>query len=451
MARASLPIETPPLPVPEVLPAPYQAFLVALDRLVDAMDKAVERAPKKAIERLKRAREFGARASIGHDDRARAPYAAPPVRLRGYNGLATAQAPWVDPTDYGPKPDTMTAHAYMARPLHLLDALVAAQAAALDASLALVAAPHLGRATLSVDVAPRTKNGAVRKVGLALGRTPLEPTREHMDKITGDCLWSDVGGARPRLVAYLRAIAAVGTLRGLQELQQVQRRPVRGEFRHGIDEVRLVRHAPGRRAEVTRDAKNIDAIGRPQHRQGRGKARGHVADIAAQPHPGPPQGHAGAPAPGPPRRGRRRRRRRGPASLVVPSSPTSSPSLSPVAAASKDSDNTPGACSCASRQNSRSAASSGATLARSSRKSNAARKRGWAKVRNTRFFCRSAKRGCSIQISCIGSENRRGSAMRWAWWSVTRSAARCWATAGSSPCACNRANSRQYAGHSNTA
>lgn len=209
MARASLPIETPPLPVPEVLPAPYQAFLVALDRLVDAMDKAVERAPKKAIERLKRAREFGARASIGHDDRARAPYAAPPVRLRGYNGLATAQAPWVDPTDYGPKPDTMTAHAYMARPLHLLDALVAAQAAALDASLALVAAPHLGRATLSVDVAPRTKNGAVRKVGLALGRTPLEPTREHMDKITGDCLWSDVGGARPRLVAYLRAIAAV--------------------------------------------------------------------------------------------------------------------------------------------------------------------------------------------------------------------------------------------------
>ena len=49
---------------------------------------------------------------------------------------------------------------------------------------------------------------------------------------------------------------------------------------------------------------------------------------------------------------------------------------------------------------------------RSSRKSNAARKRGCASRRNTRLRWRCEKRDCSSQISCIGSEKRRGSAMR---------------------------------------
>ena len=59
---------------------------------------------------------------------------------------------------------------------------------------------------------------------------------------------------------------------------------------------------------------------------------------------------------------------------------------------------------------------------RSTRKSNAARKRGWARNRPTRL--RWPKRDCSSQISCIGSEKRLGSAIVDAWCKVTRSAAR---------------------------
>lgn len=209
MARVPPSSEQAPLPVPEVLPAPYQAFLTVLDRLVDALDKAVGLAPKKAIDRLKTGRGFGADTAIGYNERTRSVHDAPRVRLHGHAKAVSATAPWVEPADYGPKPDSMTAHAYMARPILLLDAFLEAQARAAEASLALHAVPHMQRDALWVHVAPRTKSGAVRKVGLAMGPTPLESKRDHADRVTGECTWSATEGARPRLLAYLRAIAAV--------------------------------------------------------------------------------------------------------------------------------------------------------------------------------------------------------------------------------------------------
>src|SRR3546814_6955421 len=72
-----------------------------------------------------------------------------------------------------------------------------------------------------------------------------------------------------------------------------------------------------------------------------------------------------------------------------------------------------------------SACSSEATCRRA-RKSNAARKRGCASVRITRLRgrgpdCADDSRDCSSQISCIGSEKRRGRAMVDNWCTVTRS------------------------------
>ena len=70
---------------------------------------------------------------------------------------------------------------------------------------------------------------------------------------------------------------------------------------------------------------------------------------------------------------------------------------------------------------------------------------------DTRLRWRWAKRDCSSQISCIGSENRRGNAIVVSWWTVTRSAARRCASAACTPWACNAISARQYAGHSSTA
>ena len=74
----------------------------------------------------------------------------------------------------------------------------------------------------------------------------------------------------------------------------------------------------------------------------------------------------------------------------------------------------------------------GAAAWRSTRKSNAARKRGCESMRWLRLRWRM--RDCSSQISCIGSENRRGSAIRVDLVQVTRSAARRSASAACTPC-----------------
>ena len=64
-------------------------------------------------------------------------------------------------------------------------------------------------------------------------------------------------------------------------------------------------------------------------------------------------------------------------------------------------------------------------------------------MRSTRLRWRSPKRDCSSQISCIGSEKRRGTAIVASSCTVTRSAARRWASAAGMSCACRVISVRQ--------
>ncbi len=168
---------------------------------------------------------------------------------------------------------------------------------------------------------------------------------------------------------------------------------------HRIDERRLVFIAPGRRC-VSREAWQPVRAGRPARqsprRRWRPRRRGWRRGRSRQGHrllarcrPGHPDdgGDGGA---------------RG--------APLSSSPSSLCIASSDDSSSRPD-CACASRQNSTSAACSDDATWRRLRKSNAARKRGWVRVRNTRLRWRELKRDRSSQISL--HRQRSGAAARW--------------------------------------
>ena len=202
----------PALSIPADLPEPHQVFLGALDALAEALDRVATLAPPRVQAALKKAKDFGATVRIGHDPDLRAPHHAPKVKLYGYKDARSFDAPWVAPEAYGKKTEGQTAHAFMARPVVLFDALMLARQRAAEASLAMGAVPYMGATTLLVQGAPRPKHSPHPRIGLVIDQTALEDDRLRTEDATTDCQWSDTKGARPHLVAYLRRIALLPPL-----------------------------------------------------------------------------------------------------------------------------------------------------------------------------------------------------------------------------------------------
>ena len=212
----------------------------------------------------------------------------------------------------------------------------------------------------------------------------------------------------------INAFAAGGTINGKQVRQQCLRAQAGLHQHRGIDEIRLIGAAPSRRSVESgcRSQGGFREVFQRLH----GLAHGldGVAEVGAKPDAGKDGRLHGAPS----TVGLRRRRRLRGATESSAASGDAKTSWNPCSAVACV------GCSWASRQKATSSAWALEAARRSSRKSKAARKRGCASRRNTRLRWRSEKRGCSSQISCIGSENRRGSAVRATCCMVTRSAAR---------------------------
>src|SRR6185437_13469771 len=215
------------------------------------------------------------------------------------------------------------------------------------------------------------------------------------------------------------------------------------EFHGRIDEWRLLQHTPWRCAVERRTSQQTRFRQAGQRRDGLEHLLPGVAEVAAQRNVGQRHTEPGLSA-------CLRRRRRGLGGFFAADTGGGSTAAGPPPAGRAAASTSCGNCwACAHHWPSSRIATD--SSARSSRKSNAARKRGWAIRRNTRLRWICSNRGCNDQISSMVKVKRRGIATRWHCSLTTWAEARAQASVLSWPRAIQWWARSRTSPHSNTA
>jgi len=208
MSTADLPLSTPQI-----------AALRAIDVAVETMDHLVGTMPDRVLKSIKAKRGFGASVilseghTFAHIHTGRVTTADLGVYLQGAKMANKSTLPF-HPTDYGPKPEGVSAHAYLNTVEVLKAAWAEADKEATHAARMWAKIPGMERVALTLSVAPRPHLKGIRAAVNLRGR-PIEIDRHDVIDPAQSKDWYDEDGPRDRLIQFLSLISGVRRSNGV--------------------------------------------------------------------------------------------------------------------------------------------------------------------------------------------------------------------------------------------
>lgn len=208
MSTADLPLSTPQI-----------AALRAIDVAIETMDHLVGTMPDRVLKSIKSKRGFGASVilsegqTFAHLHTGLAMKAVRGVYLHRAKMEHKSTLPF-QPTDYGPKPEGVSAHAYLNTVEILKAAWTEADKEAAHAARMWAKIPGMERVALTLSVAPRPHLKGIRAAIDLRGR-PVEIDRHDASDPAQSKDWYDEDGPRDRLIQFLSLISGVRRSNGV--------------------------------------------------------------------------------------------------------------------------------------------------------------------------------------------------------------------------------------------